>query len=97
MNEADEVTLKAQAHKGSLDEILFQPVKGFCQINFEEKSLLPPCLQIERMHDFLSDDNVGGYVHVLDKSSLSLINEIREVRFESISKRFSYDFIDNIA
>jgi hypothetical protein len=70
------VALKAQSCEGGLDEASFQPIKSFSKIDFEKESLLPPCLEMKRIDDFLCDNDVGGHVHVLNKSSLRVVNEV---------------------
>jgi hypothetical protein len=52
---------------------------------------------VKGVNDFLSDDDVGGYVPVLNESSLGIVNKIGKVRFEMINKRFSNNFVNDIA
>jgi hypothetical protein len=54
-------------------------IKGFSEIKFEEESLLVPSLEGNGVNNFLGDNNVGRNVHVLNKSSLGLVNVGREV------------------
>jgi hypothetical protein len=43
-------------------------------------------LEGEGVDDFLSNDNVGGDVPVLNESSLRMINIVRKMRFKSVSE-----------
>jgi hypothetical protein len=52
---------------------------------------------MEGVDNLLGDNNIGRYVSIFNKGSLSRINGIRKDSFEPVSKRFSYDFIDDIA
>jgi hypothetical protein len=45
----------------------------------------------------MSDDNIERDVHILNKSSLRVINKIREMWLESISKGFSNYFVHDVA
>ena len=49
------------------------------------------------MDYFLSDDDVGRYVPILNKSSMRVINIVRQVRLKSIGKGFSNNLINDIA
>jgi hypothetical protein len=49
------------------------------------------------MYNFLSENNVGRDVPPCYKSRLSLRDIIREMRLNSISKRFGNKFVNNIA
>jgi hypothetical protein len=52
---------------------------------------------VKGVNDFLSDDDVGGDVPVLNKISLGIVNKIGKVQFEMTSKRFSNNFVNDIA
>ena len=56
-----------------------------------------PTPKIERVDNFLRNDNVRRNMPVLNKSRLSIVNETRKVRFESICQRLSDDFVNNVA
>ena len=45
----------------------------------------------------MSDDDVERYVPILNKSSLRVINTVRQVRLKSIGKGFSNNLINDIA
>ena len=68
---------KASESRGN--EIPVQPIKGFSKIKFKEESLLVPSLEGKGVNNFLGDNNVGRNVHVLNKSSLGLVNVGRVV------------------
>lgn len=84
MNEVDKVTLEVKAPESSLQECPFQPVKGFGKIDFEQESLLAPRLNVKRVDQFLSDDNIERDMPILNKSNLRVINKIRKMYLESI-------------
>lgn len=42
---------------------------------------MPPGFEMEGVNDLPADNDVGGDVPVLDKSSLSIVNKISKVRF----------------
>ena len=50
-----------------------------------------PTPKIERVDNFLRNDNIRRNMPVLNKSRLSIVNETRKVRFESICQRLSDD------
>jgi hypothetical protein len=56
-----------------------------------------PGFKSEGMNNFLSENNVGRDVPPCYKSRLSLRDIIREMRLNSISKRFGNKFVNNIA
>ena len=74
----------------------FYAVKSFCQVNFEQEGFTFPRFQVKRVDNFLSSDDVGSYVPTLNKSSLCGMNDVRQVMFDAVSKRFSNNFIDDI-
>lgn len=58
--------------------------------------MMLPGFKGERVNNFLSDDNIRRNVPVLYESCLGVINIIRQVRFQSISKRFRNKLINDI-
>jgi len=78
-NEANEVGVEPKASESRGNEFPVQPIKGFSKIKFEEESLLVPSLEGKGVNNFLGDNNVGRNVHVLNKSSLGLVNVGRVV------------------
>ena len=59
--------------------------------------MLVPSLKAKIMNNLLGNNNVGGDVPILNKGNLGIINVIREQRLQSISERFSYNLVNNIA
>jgi hypothetical protein len=68
------VFLKCLANETPADTI-----KSFGQIQFKEESLLIPGFKMKRVNNFLSNDNVSGDAPTLDKSSLSGVNDMRQM------------------
>ena len=96
MNKVNEVTLKPESSKGCSNEVPFKAVKSLSKVKFKQESLLLPILKSEGVDYFLSDDDVGRYVPVLNKSSMRVINIVRQVRLKSIGKGFSNNLINDI-
>lgn len=74
------------------NEIPFNPIKSLGKIELKEEGFMSPRFELERVNNFLSNDNIRG-----DKCSLSGVNDVREVSFEAIRKRLSNDFVGDIA
>jgi hypothetical protein len=96
MNEINESGREAHPVKCSSDEIPVDAVKSLGEIKLEEKSLVLPTSETEGVDDFLCDDNIRGNMSVLNKSRLRKVNKPREMGLQSVSQRFSNDFINNI-
>jgi hypothetical protein len=43
-----------------------------------------PTPKVEGVDDFLSDDNIGRNMPILNESRLGVVNEVGEMRFKSI-------------
>jgi hypothetical protein len=88
--------MQSKASKRRIKEILVEPVKSFCQVDFKKKSMMLPGFERKRVNNFLDDNNVGRNMSVLYESHLRVVNIIGQVRLKSISQGFSNNLIDNI-
>ena len=75
MDQADEGSREIHYVKRSNDEVLADAIEGLGKIYLKKETLIVPTPKIERMDDFLSDDNVRRDVHILNKSRLGIVNE----------------------
>jgi hypothetical protein len=79
-----EVGRKAHSAKGSCNEIPIKTVEGFSKIKLKKENLVHLTLQMEGVDNFLSDDNIGRNMPVLNKSSLGVIDVVGKIGFKSI-------------
>ena len=70
--------------------------KAFARSKFEQKSLLFPGFKVKRVDNFFGYDDARSNVPSLNKSSLTRVDDTWKVIFDSISKRFGTNFIDDI-
>ena len=84
MNQTNEGSGEAHPVEHSGNEVSVDAVKSLGKIKFKTKALVVPTSKIKRMNDFLSDDNIGGNMPILDKSRLGMVDEPRKMRFKSI-------------
>ena len=88
MNKANEVVMKSQTSKSINNEVPVETIEGFSKVKLEEESLLGPTLEMERMNNFLGDNNIGRNMPIRDKSSLGVVNVVGKMRLKPIRKRF---------
>ena len=96
MDKENEIIIKVLASESLTYEVPFQSIKSFSKINFKDKSMILPRFKVERMDNFLGDNNISRNITASNKGRLTLVNTVRQVRFDSISQRLRNDLINNI-
>jgi hypothetical protein len=79
VQEGNKMFIKMVLSKCLANETPAYSIKRFGQIEFKEESILIPGFKMKRVNNFLSNDNVSGDAPTLDKSSLSGVNDMRQM------------------
>jgi hypothetical protein len=75
MDEPNEISKEPHYVECSSNEIPVEAVEGLSKVEFKKETIVVPTPKVEGVDDFLSDDNIGRNMPVL---------EVGEMRFMSI-------------
>ena len=78
------------------NEVPFNSIKSFGQINFNHEGRVVPRLKVERVSCFFNRNDIVVHPSTFYKSLSTLMNITRKMRFKPISLRFSNNLIDHI-
>jgi hypothetical protein len=96
INRVNKMILETLSMESRHNKMPFNAIKSLGKIKLEEEGFMIPRSKIERVDNFLGNNNVRSYVFALNKSCLGRVDDVREMVFEAINKRFGNDFIADI-
>jgi hypothetical protein len=70
MDEPNEISKEPHSVERSGNEIPVEAVEGLSKVEFKKETIVVPTLKVEGVDDFLSDDNIGRNMHILNESHL---------------------------
>jgi hypothetical protein len=84
MDEPNEISKEPHSIERSSNEIPVEAVEGLSKVEFKKETIVVPTPKVEGVDDFLSDDNIGRNMPILNESRLGVVNEVGEMWFKSI-------------
>jgi len=84
VDEPTEISREPHSIERSSNEIPVEAVEGLSKVEFKKETVVFPTPKVEGVDDFLSDDNIGRNMPILNENRLGVVNEVGETRFKSI-------------